>query len=128
MPWWLILVLVLVAVYAVALLVLVIAGRHQDARAWAGLIPDCLVLFKRLVHDGRVPRRHKLLLAAMIGYLAMPIDLVPDFIPIAGQLDDVIIVGFALRHVLRAAGPGLLREHWPGPDSTRNVIERLALG
>lgn len=128
MPWWLIALLVLLALYAVAMLVLVAAGRREDARAWAGLIPDCLVLFQRLVKDERVPRRHKLLLVAMIGYLAMPIDLVPDFIPVAGQLDDVIVVGFALRAVVRAAGPELLREHWPGPESTRNVIERLARG
>lgn len=127
MPWWLIPLLVALALYALAVVVLVAAGRREDARAWAGLIPDCLVLFRRLAQDGRVPRRHKLLLVAMIGYLAMPIDLVPDFIPIAGQLDDVIVVAFALRAVLRAGGPELLREHWPGPDRTRVAIERLAL-
>lgn len=62
------------------------------------------------------PRHSKLLLGAMIAYLALPFDLVSDFIPVAGQLDDAIIVALVLRTVLRPGGPDLLREHWPGPD------------
>jgi len=58
----------------------------------------------------------------------MPIDLIPDFIPVAGQLDDAIIVAFVLRAVLRAGGPELLREHWPGPASSLNALTRLAYG
>jgi uncharacterized membrane protein YkvA (DUF1232 family) len=53
---------------------------------------------------------------------------VPDVIPIAGQLDDAIMVVIALRVVLRAAGPELLAEHWPGPARTGNLIARLAFG
>jgi uncharacterized membrane protein YkvA (DUF1232 family) len=113
-------------VYAAFVIWLFLAGRREDARALAGFIPDCVVLFRRLLDDDRVPRRSKLLLAALIGYLAMPFDLVPDFIPIAGQLDDVIIVAIVLRTVLRAGGPELLREHWPGPASSLNVLMRLA--
>jgi uncharacterized membrane protein YkvA (DUF1232 family) len=94
----------------------------------AGFIPDCIVLFRRLLGDDRVPRRRKLLLFALIGYLAMPIDLVPDFIPVAGQLDDAIMVALVLRSVLRAGGPDLLRDHWPGPPSSLNAITRLAYG
>jgi uncharacterized membrane protein YkvA (DUF1232 family) len=114
------------ALYAGFVLALVAAGRRADARAWAGVIPDCLVLLKRLVADERVPRSRKLLLAAVLAYLAMPFDLVPDFIPVAGQLDDAIIVAAALRSVLRAAGEAPVREHWPGPESTRGLIMRLA--
>ncbi|MGI8622205.1 MAG: YkvA family protein, partial [Solirubrobacteraceae bacterium] len=97
-------------------------------RALAGFIPDCLVLFRRILGDDRVPRRNKLLLGALIGYLAMPIDLVPDFIPIAGQLDDALLVAFVLRTLLRAGGPDLLREHWPGPTTSLNVRMRRAYG
>jgi uncharacterized membrane protein YkvA (DUF1232 family) len=116
----------LVLLYAAFVLGLIIAGSRTDARAWAGFIPDCLVLFKRLIGDPRVPRARKLLLGALVGYLAMPIDLVPDFIPIAGQLDDAIVVGLVLRSVLRAAGEAPIREHWPGPDSGLRLIMRVA--
>jgi uncharacterized membrane protein YkvA (DUF1232 family) len=131
MSWWQPLViafLAALALYAAFVIALILAGRRQDARALAGFIPDCIVLFRRLLGDDRIPRRRKLLLTAMIGYLVMPIDLVPDFIPIAGQLDDAIIVAVVLRSVLRAGGPQLLREHWPGPPSSLNAISRLAYG
>ncbi len=116
------------AVYLALVAVLVLAGRRQDARALAGFIPDCIVLFSRLLGDDRVARRHKLLLGALIGYLAMPIDLIPDFIPVAGQLDDAIIVAFVIRSVLRAGGPELVREHWRGPQRSLDAILRLAYG
>jgi uncharacterized membrane protein YkvA (DUF1232 family) len=116
------------ALYAVAVLALVVAGRRTDARALAGFIPDCLVLFRRLLGDPRVPRSRKALLAGMVGYLAMPIDLVPDFIPVAGQLDDAILVALVLRAVLRGPAQPLLREHWPGPERSLQLVERLAHG
>lgn len=115
-------------VYGLFIWWLLIAGRREDARALAGFIPDCLMLFRRLLADQRVPRRRKLVLVAMIAYLAMPFDLVPDFIPVAGQLDDAILVAVVLRSVLRAGGPNLLREHWPGPASSLNAMLRLAYG
>jgi uncharacterized membrane protein YkvA (DUF1232 family) len=113
-----------VLLYAAVVLTLVAAGRRTDARAWAGFVPDCLVLFKRLIADERVPRSRKVVLLAMVGYLALPFDLVPDFIPIAGQLDDAIIVALVLRSVLRAAGEAPVREHWPGPESSLRFILR----
>lgn len=117
-----------VALYAAFVAWLFATGRREDARALAGFFPDCVVLFRRLLRDERVPRRSKLLVGALIAYLAMPIDLVPDFIPVAGQLDDVIIVIFVLRRVLRAGGPELLREHWPGPAVSLQALLRLAYG
>ena len=112
--------------YAGLVLALVLAGRRTDARALAGFIPDCIVLFRSLLGDPRVPRSRKIVIVALIGYLVMPIDLVPDFIPVAGQLDDAIIVAFVLRLALRSGGPSLLREHWPGPPSSLDVVSRLA--
>jgi uncharacterized membrane protein YkvA (DUF1232 family) len=101
-------------------------GRRTDARALAGFIPDCIVLFRRLLADDRIPRSRKALIVALIAYLAMPFDLVPDFIPVAGQFDDVILVAWVLRSILRAAGPDLLRAHWPGPQLSLAALERFA--
>jgi uncharacterized membrane protein YkvA (DUF1232 family) len=129
--WWQWLVItatVTVAIDAAFIVWLLLARRRQNARALAGFIPDCLVLFRRLLGDQRVPRRSKLMLAALIGYLAMPFDLVPDFIPVAGQLDDAIVVAVVLRTLLRAGGPDILREQWPGPAASLNALMRLACG
>jgi uncharacterized membrane protein YkvA (DUF1232 family) len=115
-------------IYAAFVAVLAILGRREDARALAGFVPDCVVLFRRLLGDERVPRSRKLLMAALIGYLSMPIDLVPDFIPVAGQLDDAIIVALVLRTILRSGGRELLVEHWPGPASSLTILLRLVSG
>ncbi len=122
----------LVALAAVALLYaafvgcLLAAGRGEAARAVARFVPDCVVLFRRLLADPRVPRRRKLVLGALVAYLAMPIDLVPDFIPVAGYLDDAVLVALALRYVLKGSALELIDEHWPGPEESRKVIARLA--
>ena len=95
-------------------------------RALARFVPDCAVLFGRLLRDERVPRRQKLLLGGVAGYLALPFDLVPDFLPVLGQLDDVLVVAWALRSALRASGPDLVREQWPGPAESLDVVLRFA--
>jgi uncharacterized membrane protein YkvA (DUF1232 family) len=118
----------LLGLYAAFVLFLLLAGRRGEARALAGFIPDCLVLFRRLLADQRVPRRRKLALAFLLAYLLMPIDLVPDFIPVAGQLDDVILAALVLRFVLRGGDPALIEEHWPGPPEGAALICRLAFG
>ncbi len=119
---------VVLVLYASFVAALMLAGRRHDARALAGFIPDCVVLFRRLLSGDRVPPHSKLLLAALIGYLALPFDLIPDFIPVVGHLDDVIIVALAFRSVIRAGGPALVREHWPGPPASLSAITRLASG
>jgi uncharacterized membrane protein YkvA (DUF1232 family) len=125
LSWLLVVAAVLLAVYAAFVVVLIAAGRGQAARDMARFIPDCVVLVRRLLADPRVPRRSKLLLGGVVGYLAMPFDLVPDFIPVAGQLDDAAVVVLGLRAILRSSGPELLHEHWPGPDSSLDVVLRL---
>jgi len=116
------------ALYVLFIAALYAAGHRTDARALATFIPDCLVLFQGLVRDPRVPTGRKLLLVAMIAYLAMPFDLVPDFIPVAGQLDDAIIVALVLRTLARTGGPDLVRELWRGPQRSLDVVLRLAWG
>jgi uncharacterized membrane protein YkvA (DUF1232 family) len=123
---WLLLVAgIFVGVYAIFVAAPILMGKRQEARALAGFIPDCLVLFKRLLTDRRVPLSSKVLLGAMVLYLAMPFDLVPDFIPVAGQLDDVILVAWALRYSLRHAGYDLVEKHWPGPEESLRVVLKL---
>ena len=124
--WLLFIGLVVVIIYALFVAGLALAGRSGDARALAGFIPDCIVLFQRLLGDPRMPRRYRTMVVALLGYLALPFDLVPDFIPIAGQLDDAIIVALALRAILRGGGPEMIEEHWPGPRSSLSLILRLA--
>lgn len=114
--------------YALVVAALALTGRRSQARALAGFIPDCVVLLKRLLEDRRVPRRRKLVLALLLAYLATPIDLVPDFIPVAGQLDDALIAGLALRYALRGGGAELIAEHWPGPPESLRVVLRVAYG
>ena len=87
MSWWTWLLIaagILLVVWAAFVALLLAAGRGTDARALATCIPDCIVLLARLLRDKRVPRRSKALLVGLTAYLALPFDLVPDFIPVAG--------------------------------------------
>jgi uncharacterized membrane protein YkvA (DUF1232 family) len=116
-----------VAVLWVALVVaLVLLGRRGLARELAALVPNLTRLFAGLLRDPRVPLRAKVVLGATAVYLAMPIDVVPDFIPIAGSLDDAIVAAFALRFVVRASSPEVVAEHWPGDPATLRRILWLA--
>jgi uncharacterized membrane protein YkvA (DUF1232 family) len=129
MPWWAWLLVgfaVTAVVYSAFVIWLVALGRREDARALATFIPDCIGLVSRLARDPRVPRARKLVLLALIGYLALPFDLVPDFIPVAGQLDDVLIVALVLRSFIRSGGEDLIRELWRGPERSLAVVLRLA--
>ena len=120
-------ILVLVAAYAALLVALVVTGRRSRAVALLRLLPDLAIFLKRLARDPRVGRHHKAALLVLAAYLASPIDLVPDFIPVAGQLDDAVLVALVLRWVMRSRGRGVLLELWPGPAETRALLERLVL-
>jgi uncharacterized membrane protein YkvA (DUF1232 family) len=111
------------AVWLVTILVLVLAGRRSAARELATLIPNLVVLFKGLLRDPAVPRSSKVLLGLAVLWLVSPIDLVPEFVPVAGPLDDAIVAALVLRHVLRRTDPEVLRRHWRGDQV---VLDRLA--
>lgn len=104
---------------------LLVLGRREEARDLAAFIPDCIVLLKRLVTDRRVPRGAKALLVLLVAYLAMPFDVIPDFIPVAGQLDDAILVAVAIAYIVRKAGRDVVAELWPGSEKGLAVVLRL---
>ncbi|HZS20687.1 MAG TPA: DUF1232 domain-containing protein [Pseudonocardiaceae bacterium] len=90
------------------------------------MLPDLLRLVLRLAADRALPRAVRVRLWLLTGYLAMPIDLVPDVIPVLGYADDAIIVAIVLRSVVRRAGIGAVRGHWPGSADGFAVLCRVA--
>jgi uncharacterized membrane protein YkvA (DUF1232 family) len=112
------------AVWAVAVIALIALGRRSQARELATLIPNLLVLFRGLLRDPRVPRSAKLWLGFAVVWIASPIDLVPEFIPVAGPLDDAIVAALVLRHLLRRTDRSVLFEHWRGDPATLEAIVR----
>lgn len=89
------------------------------------ILPDVLRLISRLAADTTLPRGVRIRLGLLLAYLAMPIDLIPDFIPVLGYADDAIIVTAVLRGVVRRAGIDAVRAYWPGTDDGFAVLSRL---
>lgn len=90
------------------------------------LVPDTIRLLRRLASDHDIPRGIRIRLSALFIYLALPIDLIPDFIPVVGFADDAIFVAIALRSVVKRAGPEAIRRHWPGTADGLASLWRLA--
>jgi uncharacterized membrane protein YkvA (DUF1232 family) len=110
-----------------ALIVMLVLVRPCGAllREALRLLPDVLRLIRRLAADPDLPRGVRIRLGALLVYLALPVDLIPDFIPVLGYADDAIIVTAVLRSVVRRAGAGAVRAHWPGTDDGFAVLARL---
>jgi uncharacterized membrane protein YkvA (DUF1232 family) len=119
-------VVIALVVWIGLIVLLIVLGRRALARELVTLVPNLARLFAGLVRDPRVPLRAKFVLGATTLYLAMPIDLIPDFIPIAGSLDDAIVAAFALRFVVGASSPEIVAEHWQGDPATLRRILWLA--
>jgi uncharacterized membrane protein YkvA (DUF1232 family) len=127
--WWLIPMSVIAGVVLIwaALIVALWFVKPDDVgvRDAMRLLPDLLRLLKRLASDPTMPRGIRVRLALLLGYLALPIDLIPDFIPVLGYADDAIIVAFVLRSVARRAGPEALAKHWPGTPEGLVAVRRI---
>jgi uncharacterized membrane protein YkvA (DUF1232 family) len=89
------------------------------------LLPDLVRLQRRLAADSAVPRAARVRLWLLLAYLAIPFDVVPDFVPVLGYADDAIIASLVLRSVVRRAGPPVVRRHWPGTDNGLAALARL---
>ncbi len=101
-------------------------GNSDLLREALRLLPDLLRLLKNLAADPALPRGVRIRLGLLLLYLANPIDLIPDFIPVLGYADDMIIVAVALRSVIRHAGIEALDRHWTGSPAGRQAVHRLA--
>jgi uncharacterized membrane protein YkvA (DUF1232 family) len=126
MRWLLIAGLVVVVVWLVAVVVLLFLGRKTLARELITLLPNLARLFRGLLGDERVPRSSKALLVLGGLWLASPIDLIPEFLPGIGAIDDALVAGLVLRHVVKRAGPDVVRDHWRGDPRTITVLLRAA--
>ena len=127
MRWWL---CTLLGVGVIAALMLVAALSVQRSRAMlielVRLVPACLVLLRDIMRDPAVPRRTKIAPALVLVYLAVPIDLIPDFIPGLGYLDDALLVAWAIRQLIAGAGRERVTARWTGDPATLERILRLA--
>jgi uncharacterized membrane protein YkvA (DUF1232 family) len=103
-------------------------ARPDDltARGALRLLPDVLRLVRRLAADRALPRAVRIRLWLLLAYLVSPLDLVPDFIQVIGYADDVVVVAWALRSVVRRAGREALARHWPGEPAGLAAVGRLA--
>jgi uncharacterized membrane protein YkvA (DUF1232 family) len=120
----------LVLLYAIALAALwLYARRNRDIvsmRDAVRLVPDILRLTRRLAADKTLPYAVRIRLVLLIVYLATPIDLIPDFVPILGYADDVVILALVMRSVARKAGFAAVERHWPGTSAGLHLVKRLA--
>ncbi|MGW4058067.1 YkvA family protein [Amycolatopsis sp. NPDC004747] len=127
--WWDLLIGVaaalLLAWLALVVALLVARPRGGLLREALRLLPDVLRLIRRLAADRTLPRGVRVRLGLLLAYLALPIDLVPDFIPVLGYADDAIIVTAVLRGVVRRAGIDAVRAHWPGTEDGFAALARL---
>lgn len=124
MPGWLVALLLLVGIYAALVLVLLVSGRRVAAKELAVLVPNLVLLFRDLVRDPTVPRGPKVWLALGGLWLVSPIDLLPEFLPVIGPLDDAIVAALVLRHVVKHAGVEVVRMHWRGAPGTLDRLLR----
>jgi uncharacterized membrane protein YkvA (DUF1232 family) len=127
--WWTVAAVVagLVLVWVLLVVALWLARPGElTAREALRVLPDLVRLLRRMAGDRSLPRGVRVRLWLLLGYLLLPVDLVPDVIPVVGYADDVVVVALALRSVVRAAGPEALVRHWPGTPEGLAVVRRLA--
>jgi len=100
-------------------------GRRMSLREAVRLVPDVVRLLRRVAADPGVPRRIRVGLWLLLAYVVLPIDVVPDFIPVIGLADEVVVIAFALRYLARRLGPATLERHWPGTPDGLAAVRRL---
>jgi uncharacterized membrane protein YkvA (DUF1232 family) len=112
----------------------ILDGRlvFHERRSWPELVaegilalPNLIKLVYRLMRDRRVPVRRKMMVGAIMGYLVSPIDLIPDFIPVLGQVDDLLLVSLAVRKLVDTVGRDAALAYWDGTEDTFDIVDAL---
>lgn len=120
-----VLVALLLAWGALVAVLLIVARDRVSLAAAVRLLPDLLRLVTRLARDSTLPRGVRVRLWLLLAYLALPLDLIPDFLPVIGYADDAVVVLIVLRSVVARAGSDAVTRHWPGTDDGRDALLRL---
>ena len=125
MPGWLQAIVIALAVVVVSWLLLIVLAERLPpgvAKDLARFLPDCVTAARALRKDPRVPRRARIAVLVALLWVLSPVDLIPEFLPVIGPLDDVIVVALLLRYAGRSVPRQVLLDAWPGD---RRLIERL---
>lgn len=125
MTQWMQAILIAVAMLVASWLLLIVLARRLPpgaAKELAGFLPDCVSTVRALRRDPRVPRRAKVAVVVAGLWVLSPIDLIPEFLPVIGPLDDIIVVALLLRYAARTVPRQVLLDAWPGEPRT---MERL---
>lgn len=101
------------------------SGGQTDVKEYLLLVPRLVKLLWRLARDPRVPARTKATLFLLGGYIASPIDLIPDALPGIGQLDDIAVIAFVLDQMLNRVPEDIVREHWEGDEDILEVVQEI---
>ncbi len=129
MTWWQATLISIAAVLAIWLVLLLAVSLTSPDRGslldGVRVLPDTLRLVRRLAADPTVPRSSRWWLWVLLVYLASPIDLIPDFVPVLGYADDLILASLVLRHLIRRAGPESIQRHWSGTPEGLATLRRL---
>ncbi len=116
----------LLAIWVALVVVLwLVRPRGVGARELVRVVPDVVRLVRNLIGDPTAPRGVRLALVGLLVWLISPIDLIPEFIPVLGPLDDVIVAVLVLRYVQRRLGTAELRRRWAGSDDGFALLERV---
>jgi uncharacterized membrane protein YkvA (DUF1232 family) len=131
--WWQVLVAAcggVLLLWAALVVGLCALGRREARRVRLlevlRLVRDLVRLARRLAADPDVPRGVRVRLVVLLTYLALPIDVIPDFVPVVGYADDAVLVALTLRSVVRRAGAEALDRHWPGTQEGLRSVKRIA--
>jgi uncharacterized membrane protein YkvA (DUF1232 family) len=124
---WLIAIVVSLIVLwaAVTALLWILRPRDVGARALVRVVPDVLRLLRAIITDRSAPLDVRVVLVGLVAWIISPIDLIPEFVPVLGPLDDVVVAVLALRYTRRRMGADALRERWPGTDDGFALVTRV---